>query len=397
MLVEHATIGTGDLLEHGRCDLLTAVGEGGVRTRHVDHVRGGDAEGDGPHGAESRRGRGDARAYGRIDNGGVADLLREADVHAVDRALGALQQRDLAPRDVAVVVDLVSVDRDAGVAVPHRVQADALLDAGREREGLECRPRLAHRLRGVVERTRDVVGAAVHRHDLAGAGSHRSEPDAQTLGAGRGRLVLHGLHRGLLGIAVERRDHAKSAAVDVVLGESVVEQRLAHRVEQVAVGPDPVGEAALGDEGREHRGGLLLGRDPALLHHAVEDVVVALLQLEEVGIGVVAAGRSDDGRQRCGLTEGQLVGRNPVVGLGRRLDAVGAASEVDGVEVVLEDLVLGHRGIELEGQDELLDLARERAVLGEESVLRVLLGDRRATLETAALDVVPDGANDALG
>ncbi len=84
------------------------------------------------------------------------------------------------------------------------------------------------------------------------------------------------------------------------------------------------------------------------------------------------------------------------VRLRRGLDAVGAAAEVDRVEVVLEDLVLGLLPVDLDRDEQLLGLPGERPVLAEEVVLDVLLGDRRATLgRLAALDRHPDRPGDA--
>ncbi len=85
------------------------------------------------------------------------------------------------------------------------------------------------------------------------------------------------------------------------------------------------------------------------------------------------------------------------VGLRRGLDAVGPATEVDDVEVVLEDLVLVVALVELDRDQELLGLARVGALLRQVDVLRVLLRDRRAALRGPALEVVPERAADALG
>ena len=59
------------------------------------------------------------------------------------------------------------------------------------------------------------------------------------------------------------------------------------------------------------------------------------------------------------------------------IDAVGAAAEVDAVEIQLEDLVLAELALERERQDRFLELARDAAVVGEEDVARELLRDGR--------------------
>jgi hypothetical protein len=63
------------------------------------------------------------------------------------------------------------------------------------------------------------------------------------------------------------------------------------------------------------------------------------------------------------------------------LDPVGPVAEVDGVEVLGEDLLLAPLAREVVGHRGLAELLEERApVLGLERVLDELLGDRRATL-----------------
>ena len=111
---------------------------------------------------------------------------------------------------------------------------------------------------------------------------------------------------------------------------------------------------------------------------------------------VVERRAADDRGEEGALGGGQLRDVLVEVGLRRGLDAVRAAAVVDGVEVVLEDLVLGLLLVDLERDEDLAGLARQRAVGGEEVVLDVLLGDRRAALgRLAALDRHPDRPRDA--
>jgi hypothetical protein len=102
----------------------------------------------------------------------------------------------------------------------------------------------------------------------------------------------------------------------------------------------------------------------------------------------------DDAGEVCGLGERQLECRGPEPGLGGRLDPVGAAPEVHGVEVGLEDLVLRELLLELDGEVRLLDLLPQvprGARAGR--VLQVLLGDGRAALDGGTgPDIGPDAA-----
>ena len=94
---------------------------------------------------------------------------------------------------------------------------------------------------------------------------------------------------------------------------------------------------------------------------------------------------------------GEVLGVLVEVRLRRGFDAVGAAAEVDRVEVSLEDLVLGQLVLDLDGEERLLDLAGVGPLLRQVEDLDVLLGDRRgALLDGVGREVVPRGADDAL-
>src|SRR4029077_3654542 len=83
------------------------------------------------------------------------------------------------------------------------------------------------------------------------------------------------------------------------------------------------------------------------------------------------------------------------VALPRPFDAVGAGAEIDAVEIKLENLRLGELVLKPERERQLLQLARNRALLGQEQILGELLGDGRAALRRAAPQhVVDDGAQD---
>ena len=85
------------------------------------------------------------------------------------------------------------------------------------------------------------------------------------------------------------------------------------------------------------------------------------------------------------------------VGAHRGLDAVGAVPEIDGVQVLGEDLVLRPLALEVIGERRLAQFLEHRAVaLGRERVLHELLRDRRAALRRSALQhVLHERARDA--
>src|SRR5256885_7179132 len=62
------------------------------------------------------------------------------------------------------------------------------------------------------------------------------------------------------------------------------------------------------------------------------------------------------------------------------VDAIGAAAEIDAIQIELEDLVLGELALERQRQHALLDFAPEGAAVGQEDVARELLGDGRSAL-----------------
>ena len=131
-------------------------------------------------------------------------------------------------------------------------------------------------------------------------------------------------------------DDGQAATVDLLRGEPVRLQLVGGHLDQEAV------RAAVDVVGRDVRefGQLVvvlvvicLG-DRAQFDHAVQDVVVALQQClpRLLTIGRIECGRLvDDGRQRHRLRQRQVRGVDAEERVGRRLDTVGAASEVDRV------------------------------------------------------------------
>ena len=97
--------------------------------------------------------------------------------------------------------------------------------------------------------------------------------------------------------------------------------------------------------------------------------------------------RSSGARRPWPSVPSRLVRLVAVAEVGARggLHAVGAVAEVDGVQVLGEDLLLRPLALEVVGERGLAQLLEDRAVaLGRERVLHELLGDRRAALGGAA-------------
>src|SRR5690606_4905026 len=81
------------------------------------------------------------------------------------------------------------------------------------------------------------------------------------------------------------------------------------------------------------------------------------------------------GGEESGFGDGQLVERLVEVLQRRRRDAVGAAAEIDLVEIELEDAVLRKRLLDPQRDERLLDLPFDRELVREKEVLRDLLRD----------------------
>src|SRR3954451_11293763 len=136
---------------------------------------------------------------------------------------------------------------------------------------------------------------------------------------------------------------------------------------------------------------MIRGRYEAGGLHPVQHLVAPRLGRRFVVNRVVVARRLDQPRKRRALREGQLGSADTEVTMRSGLDAVGTFTEVDDVEVALEDLRLGELVLQGDGVTGLADLARERVrgrvlVAGrDEHVLHVLLRESAATLGGLAL------------
>ena len=389
-LVVGLLVGGLDLLDQLRVGTLTAGGECRICVGHVQ-CRGRCGSQD--RGRISLQSSGVAR-YAGLDRGLAhvvgSDLQAQFHVRGVDGVLRGLEQGDSAVAHVPVVLQGVALDRARGTAVPRRVQADVLLERRGEGERLERRPCQRRGLGGVVELVAQVVLAAVHRNDLAGAGSDAGQADTQALGVVRRAVVADRGDGRILRLLVDGGGHPVAVEVDVVVGIAEVQQRQAGALQQVAVRAlEVVVRTAPRDRLREHqrvRFGLSEGPGD---HHAVHDIVPTRAQIGLSLLARVEGGRADDGREVSGLGGVELGGALAEVGPRRGLDAVGAAAVIDGVEIVGQNLVLARLGLQFDRQDQFLELTAERLLLRQVGVLRVLLGDRRGALDCAAGDVVP--------
>ena len=130
--------------------------------------------------------------------------------------------------------------------------------------------------------------------------------------------------------------------------------------------------------------------------HAPQHVLLALARALRIRNRVVGGRRFWQAGEHGGLREAQLVERLAEVDLRGGGETVGALPEVDLVDVELEDLVLAQVVLDLEREQRLVELARQRLLGGEEEIARHLHGDRARALAAAALrEVGVGGARDA--
>src|SRR5262249_51649557 len=131
-----------------------------------------------------------------------------------------------------------------------------------------------------------------------------------------------------------------------------------------------------------------------------DDVIAPLYRALALAEWVQDARRLWQRRQIGRLRQGQLVDRLVEIKQRRRRNPISAEAEVDFIEIELENLLLRIGPLDLERQQRLLDLARERNLVGEKEVLGDLLGDRggalRPLVRSEVLQVEPPGAGDAV-
>ena len=123
--------------------------------------------------------------------------------------------------------------------------------------------------------------------------------------------------------------------------------------------------------------GLCLG-DDAIIHHGIQHQAGALLGAQQVAPGREDGRRAGQGRQHRGLGQGQIARAGAEIDMRRAIHAIGAAAQIDAVEIELQDLLLGQRFLQPRRVDQLGQLARHGALLVGVDDLGGLLADGRA-------------------
>src|SRR5262245_27396688 len=92
--------------------------------------------------------------------------------------------------------------------------------------------------------------------------------------------------------------------------------------------------------------------------------------------------------------EREFIRRLAEIAARRHLDAPGAAAEINGIEIELEDLPLAQRVLDARRHDHLADLALIGQVFAHQQVLDDLLGDGRAAMWAARRGEIADEGTD---
>ena len=414
-----AVIGLEDLivLLSGLVQLLGAVRGGDVvddveRVLHAIVCDGGMALGQIPHGdgvdaQDVVRGglvdvfldAGLMRDLGQL---GRAEVLVDIHEHGVHRVGCGLVEIDVSPVVVQRVRHACGDSRLgfedlSGIAVEYGVEVHALLRRTEQAERLHGGARFERGLGGVVELLGQIILAAIYGSDRTRLLLHR---DAAYFDAFRHAvrtgvahlldLVLHGL--------VQRGDDLIAAGLKVLGGERLgIHQLVLDGGEQVAVRPRHLVVLLHLDDLRERSFLLLVRCDVAVLVHDADHTLESSLGLRGVRVRIpYARSRNDAGEHGC-LGKRQVLRILAVVRLGRRLNAVCIAAQVNGVHVVAQHLALVLRLRDFDGQERFPQLACVRRGLTQIIPFRVLLGDGGAALPAAGGQIVVQRACDADG
>jgi hypothetical protein len=129
---------------------------------------------------------------------------------------------------------------------------------------------------------------------------------------------------------------------------------------------------------------------PTAFGHRGEHGLGAFFRAFRIAVRRQPRRRLDQARQHRGLRQRDVLGGFSEIALGRGLDAIGAGTEIDPVEVEFENLGLGMLALEPQRQFGFLQFPLQGAFLGQEQVLGELLGQRRAALRNATMQDIGD-------
>ncbi len=120
------------------------------------------------------------------------------------------------------------------------------------------------------------------------------------------------------------------------------------------------------------------------LDHQIEHNAGAADRGVDIGGWRIARRRLDETGDDGGFGQVELARRMAEEAARGGIDAIGAAAEIDAVQIKLEYLFLAEAPFHGERQDHFANLAAERARIGQKQVAGELLGNRRSALRPSA-------------
>ena len=226
-------------------------------------------------------------------------------------------------------------------------------------------------------------------------------------------FAIHGYEGGLLNAARsdiaghDLTDGALSAGLNRQINRGFDHQilgRLANQGADLRINPVDEILCPLAGKGRRHSHGCgkgqipLFRRDGMGLDHLVEHDGGAAFRARLVRERAIARWALHQSGQEGGFTDRKL-GRGLIeIALRRGLDAIGPGPEIDPVQIEREDLFLAELHLQPDGEDQLLHLAPNGLVWGQEQVAGQLLGDGRGSADNpSGAGIVDGGADDTNG
>ena len=280
------------------------------------------------------------------------------------------------------------------------------LQRGGEDDRLERRARLTPRLGRANVARRAEVASADQRPDLA---RHRVERDETAFEIARCLARLHDL-----GDAVGDRLLRRALHLGVVAGvdaQAALQHFLAAEAGDELAANLFLEVAAARRARRDHRRGgrrraerkvdrrlvFGLGDTTGVAHQAQHEVTAREGALRVV-VRRIAARRAHQAGEQRRLVRLQVGGRLAEVAARRRFDAVVAVAEIHGVQIGVEDFLLGIAFFEADRDRRFPDLAREGPIRRQLLEARELLRQGATPLDdAAAMPVAPGGFDDTRG
>ena len=374
MLVQYVAIRRRHLEDTVGLHRLAARGYAGESPRHVEHARFRASQHHGGIGAD--RGR-DPEPAGHAGDRAETHLVTQLRGDGILRVRKCSAEAHLSAIGAARIARAPSIDRDRRIdhGVVGRV---ARLQRREIHEQLPCRARLPQRTDRPVVIRLDVVGPAHHRQDrtIPVQADQSALRPARRIGADRFDCL--GLQLWVDGGPnLDRFERLRQQHVEL----------WQHPVAEIADGVRRSLLAQLYGRDIDLR---FVGSDAPLIAHQAEHGAGAADGGIDIGRRRIARRRLDQSGNNGGLADGQVGGGVTEETATGAVHTVGAAAEIDLVEIKLENLLLGELRFERHGQHHFARLAIDGPIGVQEKIAGKLLryrGGRTQPLVASRPDI----------